>query len=116
MKDGSPNKAMSASGKRFARRPRAFCCALEVLRAARLGSSGYQAIEHAMRDCCSRAQARQYPASHVDRLRRQDDAEAETETGAVIHCANGRRTIDCRCCRQSVEKEPISRSARAVSA
>ena len=49
------------------------------------------------------------------RLRRQGDAEAETETGAVIHCANGRRTIDCRCCRQSVEKEPISRSARAVS-
>jgi hypothetical protein len=62
---------------------------------AGLGSSGCQAIEHAVRDCCSRAETRRHSASHVDRrqglqsrLRRQGDAEAETEAGAVINCAN----------------------------
>jgi len=39
----------------------------EVVCAARSGPSGCQAIEHAVRDCCSRAQARRNPASHVDR-------------------------------------------------
>jgi hypothetical protein len=39
----------------------------DVVRTARLGPSGCQAIEHVVRDRRSRAQARRYSASHVDR-------------------------------------------------
>jgi transposase len=57
--------------------------------------SDCEANEHDVRNRCRRAQARRRPASHVDRgnrlqdrLRRQGDAEAETEAGAVIDAPN----------------------------
>jgi transposase len=48
-------QAMSVSGRRFARRPPAFCCGSGGVRAARLGPSGGQAIKHAVRDRGCRA-------------------------------------------------------------
>jgi len=63
----------------------------EMVRLARVGATDRQAVEHAVRDRCSCAQARKHSASNVGqrdqlprRVRRQDHATPEIEACAVI--------------------------------